>query len=161
MGRRLSAAIQAAETAALALLVTGMALLAATQIVLRNLFRTGFPWAERLLGILLLWMTLLGAVASAGARRHLVMDVAAHFFPPRLRRAAARVVALFAAAVCALLAPAAWRYCALLREMETGRLLGLPIWAYYTILPAAFALMTCRFLWQGVRPPSESRESNA
>ena len=161
IGVRIAATLHAVETAALALLVAGMVLLAAAQILLRNLFHTGFPWAERLLGMALLWMTLLGALAATGARRHLAIDAAAHFFPPRVRRPVARAAALFAAVACALLARAAWRYCAFQREMETGSLLGIPDWAYYTVMPAAFGLMACRFLGQAVRPGPDRRETGA
>ena len=51
----------------------------------------------------LLWLTMLGALAATGDRRHIVIDLVGHFCPPRFRAAAARVTALFAAVVCGLL----------------------------------------------------------
>ncbi|MBU1693255.1 MAG: TRAP transporter small permease subunit, partial [Verrucomicrobia bacterium] len=85
IARRVSDVAAAVETAGLALLVSGMVLLAAAQILLRNFFQTGFLWAEPLLGMGLLWLTMLGALAATGARRHIVIDLVGHFCPPRLR----------------------------------------------------------------------------
>lgn len=150
--QRLASAIARAETAILALLVSGMVLLAAAQILLRNILHTGFQWADTLLGMGLLWLTMLGALAATGDRRHIVIDLVGHFCPPRFRAAAARVTSLFAAAVCGLLTAAAAQYCRFQREMETDLILNIPLWIYYLIIPVAFGLMSLRFLGQAVGP---------
>lgn len=150
--RRLASGLAFLETAVLALLVTGLVLLAAAQILLRNLFHTGFLWADNLLGVGLLWLTMLGALAATGARRHIVIDLVGHFCPPPLRGVVARITALFAATICGVLAAAAVRFCQFQSEMETTRLLNAPLWVYYAIMPVAFALMTLRFLWQALGP---------
>lgn len=149
---RVGAAATAAETVILALLVSGMVLLSAAQILLRNFFQTGFLWADPLLGMGLLWLTMLGALAATGARRHIVIDLVGHFCPPRLRSALGRITALFAAVICGLLASAAARFCLFQKEMETDRILNLPVWGYYLIIPVAFGLMTLRFLFQAFGP---------
>jgi TRAP-type C4-dicarboxylate transport system permease small subunit len=71
------------ERLVLALLVTGMVGLAAVQIVLRNVWHTGLNWAEPLLGMALLWLTMLGALAAAGLGRHLSIDLAEALLPRR------------------------------------------------------------------------------
>ena len=133
------------ERAALALLVLGMVGLAALQILLRNAWHTGWNWAEPLLGMALLWLTMLGALAAAGLGRHLSIDLAAALLPRRWALGAGRVTALFAAVVCGLLAWAAGRYVGFQREMDDTVLLGWPIWKYYLVMPVAFWLMTVRF----------------
>lgn len=150
--RRLASAATRVETTVLALLVSGMVLLAAAQILLRNFFQTGFLWADPLLGMGLLWLTMLGALAATGDRRHIVIDLVGHFCPPRVRAAAARVTALFAAVICGLLTLAAAHYCRIQKEMETDRILDIPLWVYYLIIPVAFGLMSLRFLIQAVGP---------
>ncbi|MBP7829352.1 MAG: TRAP transporter small permease [Kiritimatiellae bacterium] len=157
---RAGAAIAAAETVLLAVLVAGMVLLAAAQILLRNFMQAGFLWADPLLGMGLLWLTMLGALAATGARRHIVIDLVGHFAPPRLRRAIGRLTALFAAVVCGFLAVAAARFCLFQKEMETNVILQVPVWVYYLIIPVAFGLMALRFALQalgpGDRPPRET-----
>ena len=135
----------AIEQSALALLVMGIVVLAAAQIILRNFFKTGLPWSEPVLGLSLLWLTLLGALAATGAGRHISIDLASHLFPPRARRAAAALVNLFAAVVCGFLAHAAIRFCAFQREMATPGALGVPAWKLYLVAPVCFALMALRF----------------
>ena len=36
--------------------------------------------------------------------------------------------------------------------METDRILNIPLWMYYLIIPVAFGLMSLRFLVQAVGP---------
>lgn len=87
------------ERSLLTLLVTGMVFLAALQIVLRNFWKTGLPWAEPLLGMALLWLTMLGALAATGLGRHLAIDLVAALVPHRARAWIARVTSLFAVVV--------------------------------------------------------------
>ena len=149
---RAGRAIAAVETLLLAALVSALVLLSAAQIILRNFFHSGFLWAEPLLGMGLLWLTMLGALAATGARRHIVIDLVGHFCPPRLRGAIGRLTALFAAAACGWLAVAAARFCQFQKEMETARILDIPVWIYYLIVPVAFGLMALRFLVQAAGP---------
>jgi TRAP-type C4-dicarboxylate transport system permease small subunit len=143
-------ALRRAETAAIALLVSGMVLLAAAQIVLRNFFRTGILWAEQALGMALLWLTMLGALAATGACRHISIDAVAHLLPTRPRRILAFVTGLFAAVVCGLLAAAGVRYCLFQRELDASRLLGAPLWTLQLVIPVCLGLMSLRFALHAV-----------
>lgn len=144
--RRCVAAWDAAERVLLGGLAAGMVILAALQIVLRTFFRTGLSWIEPLLGIGLLWLTMLGALAATGLRKHISMDLVSHLLPPRPRAAAAALVQLFAAFLCARLALAAHAFIGLQRETETSTLLGAPVWVYTWVVPVAFALLALRFV---------------
>ena len=135
-------------------LVTGMVVLSAVQILLRNVWHTGLNWAEPLLGMALLWLTMLGALAAAGLGRHLAIDLAAALLPRRASVWVGRATSVFAAVVCGLLAWAAGRYVGFQREMDATVLLGWPIWKYYGIIPVAFWLMVFRFAVRAVVPVS-------
>ena len=148
--RRAAAAWDAAERVVLGALAAGMVILAATQIVLRNFFRTGLPWAEPLLNQSLLWLTMLGALAATGQRKHITMDLASHVLPPRAAAAVRAATNLFAAVLCAVLAKAGWHYVAVQREMESGGLLGVPLWVFPAVIPVVFALLAGRFALQTV-----------
>lgn len=140
------------ERLVLAVLVMGMVGLSAIQILLRNVWHTGLNWAEPLLGMALLWLTMLGALAATGLGRHLSIDLAAALLPRRAARWAGRATSLFAAVVCGLLAWAAGRYVGFQREMDATVLLGWPVWKYYGIIPVAFWLMAARFVLRAFLP---------
>jgi TRAP-type C4-dicarboxylate transport system permease small subunit len=133
------------ERFVLAVLVTGMVILASVQIVLRNVWHTGLNWAEPLLGMALLWLTMLGALAAAGLGRHLAIDLAAALLPRRWAAWLSRATSIFACIVCGLLAWAAGHYVGFQREMDITLLLGLPVWKHYMVIPVVFWLMAFRF----------------
>ena len=142
------------ERLVLAVLMTGMVGLSAVQILLRNVWHTGLNWAEPLLGMALLWLTMLGALAAAGLGRHLSIDLAAALLPRRASAWVGRATSVFAAVVCGLLAWAAGRYLGFQREMDATALLGWPVWKYYMVIPVVFWLMTFRFAVRAFVPAS-------
>ena len=152
--RGLSRWIDRIERALVAVLVTGMVGLSVLQILLRNIWHTGLNWVEPLLGMALLWLTMLGALAAAGMGRHLAIDLAAALLPRRGSAWLARATSLFAAIVCVLLAWAAGRYVGFQREMDITLLLGAPVWKYYMVIPVVFWLMAIRFAVRVLAPSS-------
>lgn len=149
---RLAGWLDRLERLLLMMLVAGMVALAALQILLRNLWHTGLTWIDPLLGMALLWLTMLGALAATGLGRHLSIDLAAALLPRRWAAGLARATALFAAVVCGLLAWAAGRYVGFQREMEMTAVLGLPVWKHYLVVPVVFWLMTVRFVVRAALP---------
>ena len=133
------------ERLLLTILVTGMVVLAALQILLRNIWHTGLNWAEPLLGLALLWLTMLGALAAAGLGRHLAIDLVAALLPRRWSGWLARATSLVAAVVCVFLAWAAGRYVGFQRDMDLSVVLGLPVWKHYMVIPVVFWMMAFRF----------------
>ncbi len=149
------------ETAVLALLVCGMVLLAALQILLRNFFNTGFSWADPLLGVGLLWLTMIGALVATGARKHINIDLVSQVLPKRWRRFVIAPADLFASVVCGWLGVAALRFVEFQKELEPSAILDIPLWKYDLVIPVCLFLMSARFLiqsvvsWQG-RPAPET-----
>ena len=155
----------------LGVLVLGILVLSATQIVLRNFFQTGIPWIEPLLGAVVLWIAMLGALAATGLRKHIAIDLVSHIFPKRLRWATAVLTDLFAACVCGILGHAGLRYVAIQRELGEALLPGIPRWTIYVIMPVTFLLIATRFVihawistrnaWRGIDPagPVPEQES--
>lgn len=153
VGRRL-------EDIALVLLLCGMMLLAVGQIVLREVFSTGFVWADELVKLMLLWLAMVGSIAASRDDRHIRIDALSHLFPPLAIRITRLIVDSFAAAVCAVIAWHAYRYIRLV-DIEFGDtvLLDTPAWIAHAIVPLAFLLVSYRFvvlvLWQLVGMFSE------
>ena len=68
-----------AEDALLVLLLSAMIVLAATQIMLRNFFDSGFVWIDPLLRVLVLWLGLIGATVATRNNRHIRIDLLSGF----------------------------------------------------------------------------------
>jgi len=144
------------EDGILALLLTGMILLAVLQIFSRNLFSFGFVWGEPLLRTLVLWLALLGAMAATRDGNHIRIDLLSRFLPKRAERLLRRVTDLFSAGACALLAwhggrmvHADWQY-----DMEWTS--GVPAWLVELIIPIGFGVMALRFLLHALFGPPPS-----
>lgn len=137
----------------LTLLVVFMVLLAGAQIVLRNAFDSGFPWAEPVLRALVLWSAMLGAVIATREDQHIGLDFIARFASGAALRVARFVALAFAAALCGAMAWYSWALVELDREGHTEGVLGIPAWMLELILPLGFGLMALRFLIRSLLPP--------
>ncbi|MEM9173380.1 MAG: TRAP transporter small permease [Pseudomonadota bacterium] len=146
MVERLARWGRAAEDAVLVLLLSAMILLATTQIVMRNLFDSGFIWGDESLRLMVLWLALAGAVAAARADKHIAIDVLSRFLPLTGQRLARIVTHGFTSAVCGVIAWHATRFVMQAYEYEDTLLGDQPAWLFQIVLPIAFALMAWRYL---------------
>lgn len=143
---RARARLQRLEDLLLALLLTSMILLACSQILLRNLWDYGLAWGDPTLRLMVLWITLLGAMAATRDNNHIRIDLLSRYLPVQVGRIARRLTDGFTSLVCALLAWHAARF--VLLEYEAGsRFLDLlPIWPFQLIMPLGFAIIALRLL---------------
>ena len=134
------------EDGIMALLLSAMILLAAGQILLRNLFDYGLVWADPTLRILVLWITLLGAIAASREQRHIRIDLFSRFLSERQKLLVNTVIDLFTAVVCGLITWHASRF--VYFEWQDGNLLFgvLPAWLGEIIIPIGFGVLTLRFI---------------
>lgn len=140
----------AAENAALVILLGALMLLAVGQIAMRIFFSAGFIWADELVKLIVLWITLVASIAAARSDRHLRIDVVSHFFPAKYARFPRLIVDAFAAFMCGVLGWQSWRYLQLTIEFEETVLIDVPAWIAYGLLPLSFVLMCYRFALMSV-----------
>jgi TRAP-type C4-dicarboxylate transport system permease small subunit len=136
------------ENISLVLVLSAMIILAAAQIVMRNMFETGLSWGDEALRIMVLWIAMLGAVAATRERRHIVIDVLSRMLPDNFKLWAAFVVDSFSAVVTGALAWYAAEF--VIDSKQYGDLLlnDLPAWLFQLILPISFAIISYRFgIW--------------
>jgi TRAP-type C4-dicarboxylate transport system permease small subunit len=134
------------ETAALVTLLSAMMLLAVGQIVLREVFNTGFVWADELIKLMVLWLAMIGSIAACRDNRHIRIDALSHILPKFAVEITRVIVDVFAAVVCGGIALQAWRYLQVEIEYQDTVLVNLPAWIAHIVLPAAFFLISFRFL---------------
>jgi TRAP-type C4-dicarboxylate transport system permease small subunit len=139
------------ETWLIVIVLGGLILLGAAQIVLRNFFSIGFSWADGLARLAVLWLALLGALAASRDGRHITMGALARVLPPKLRVAAGVCADVFGAAVSVALAVASWRFVSDSRAFGDTMLGDFPAWWFQAIMPVAFALIAWQFLVQAVK----------
>ncbi len=118
--------------------------------------RLDIMWADAFLKHSVLWITLLGAGLATKDRNHINIDIVGRLLKGRWKSGCQTLLDLVSAAVCA---GAAW-FCGefVLSQREAfnrgswdsaGTIFAhVPAWYAQAIMPAAFALMTARFLFQ-------------
>jgi len=143
---RLDRAGRFLETTVLVTLFSSMMLLAVGQIVLREVFNTGFVWADELIKLMVLWLAMVGSIAATRDNRHIRIDALSHVFPKLVIQIIRVVVDLFAALISGLIAWHAWRYLQIEIEYADTVLVDIPAWVVHSVLPAAFLLISFRFL---------------
>lgn len=152
-----------AEDAVLVILLGGMVLLAAAQIILRNFFNIGFIWSDEALRLLVLWVAVAGAVAASRSDKHINIAVLDRFLPGRLAAVKNLLVHAFTAFISGIVAWQGWLFVRTSREFGDVLMGGVPAWLLQLVLPVGFGLICYRYalftvtgmvkLWRGDRTP--------
>jgi TRAP-type C4-dicarboxylate transport system permease small subunit len=134
------------EKALITLLLTGMILLAGSQILLRNLFDSGWVWADPVLKIMVLWIALLGALIATQENRHIRIDLLSHYLSERNLSILSVIHNLFSAVICGIISWHAARFVYIEWQDGTMLILNIPTWVGEIIIPIGFAMMCLKFL---------------
>jgi len=143
--QRLEKVGRTVEDAVLVIILSGMILLAAGQIVARNVFDFGFIWSDELLRMLVLWIAVAGAVAASRTDKHINIAILDRFLPPRLNDIVKIIIDLFTAGVCAVVT---WYSINFVRtSYEYGDVLlgDVPAWILQLVMPVGFGLISWRY----------------
>ena len=134
------------ETIFLVTFLSIMVVFAFIQVVLRNVFGTGFLWADPLVRQMVMWTGFVGAALAAGQERHISVDALTKFLPVRIKEVTAIVTNGFGVVVCWYLGSGAWRF--MLDERLAGQelFLSIPSWVGLLIIPLGYWLIGVHFL---------------
>lgn len=137
--------INKAEDSFLVLILTTMIVLAVVQIVFRNLMGEGIVWIDPLLRMLVLWVSLAGAIVASRTDNHIRIDLFSRYLPRAWLMAIRRLVYSITVIVCAIIAWHSARF--VLSEYEYGSTAfgSLPVWAAALIIPLGFSLIAFRY----------------
>jgi TRAP-type C4-dicarboxylate transport system permease small subunit len=131
-------------------LLSGLILIASTQILLRNMFSSSLPWGDGLIRLIVLWLALVGAIAASRDGKQIKIDVLTRSLSGTPLRVAHFATDAFTVAVAGLLAWHSWRF------VQDSRLFGdtlvadWPAWIFQLILPVGFLLIAYRYLLRAV-----------
>jgi len=151
--RRLIRIIDSIEDGMLVLMLASMVILAVAQIAWRNFFGSGIAWADPLLRTLVLWVALSGAVIASRTDNHIRIDFFIRYIPESYHAALQRLVFLFSAAVCSLIAWHGARFVRMEHEFGGIAFAGIPAWVTELIIPVGFLMMALRYVLLLVSPP--------
>lgn len=150
------------EDALLVLLMLALILVAAYQVLARNLFDGGLLWGDALVRVLVFWITMVGAMVASRSDEHIRIDLLARFLGPRSSAVTRRLSAAFTASICALLGYYSLDFIRF--EYEDGTLAfgPVPAWLCQLILPVGAFVMALRYLLMTIWPvplPTPSADS--
>ena len=142
---KIRATIDFLEKTVLSLLLLAMIGLACLQIVMRNIFSSGFADAESILRMMVLWVGLLGAIAASRSHKHIAIDVITRVLSDDVKRVVHTFIYLFVATVCTIITWHATRFVAM--EFEAGEVAfgSVPAWITELILPFAFGTIALHY----------------
>jgi C4-dicarboxylate transporter DctQ subunit len=143
-----------AEDGLLALLLTTMIVLAGTQILMRNLFDSGFVWIDPLLRVLVLWLGLIGATVATRHNKHIRIDLLSRYFSRNTHRLIQVMVGQISAWTCLAIAWYGMDWIRLDYEDSVTAFAGIPAWSVEIIVPLAFALIGIRYFLLSLRSTS-------
>lgn len=105
-----------------------------------------FSGGPTLAGLLILWLTFVGAYIPARRGSHITVDMIAGKVPAPALRLLRVAVALIAAALCLICARMGWDFAAFrFASGQIDQMLFIPTGWFYAPLPAGFAL--CALAW--------------
>jgi len=140
-GGRLLATISRACLNLGILLLAMMSMLIVAQVLGRNLFDLGMPWADELSRFCGVALVFLGVPLLALRGSHVAVDMVPTMLPPAGRRACALIVETMVLAFGAISVWSIYAFLSRAWKFATPTL-GIPNWVYYTPAAIALALLT-------------------
>ncbi len=130
----------------LCLFLLSMIVLAFLQVVMRNAFNAGIPWADTVVRSMVLWVGFLGAALATKLDQNLTLEVLTKYLPERAKHLASVMVKLFAGMICYFLLMASLRFLADERSAGGEFLHLFPAWISLSIIPITFVLISFHLL---------------
>ncbi len=143
-----------AEDVLLIAAFSGMAVLSFIQIILRNGFDSSIIWADVAVRILVLWVTVLGAMVATRRAEHIKIDIFSRFILLKYNYILTTIYLLGSSIVAALVAWYCYEMVVFEKASATIAFASVPVWVCQLILPIGFMVISFRFFvrsWQAVR----------
>lgn len=149
------------EDLLLSFLLLALIGLASWQIIGRNLFGSTLVVGDELLRIMVLWLTLVGAMAASRADRHIAIALVDRWLSKGWLRLVRVVNHVFTAVVCAFLCWYSLGFVQMSREFEDTLLGDVPAWWLQAPMVVGFGVMAWRHTLKAVAVAAGADEANA
>ena len=140
------------EDGILVALLSTMIGVAATQVLLRNLFDGGFYWGDSLVRVTVLWVALVGAMVASRDDSHIRIDLIGRMIRPEHQHWLARLTRLFTCAVLVLFTYGSGQF-VYYEYIDNAIAFGdVPAWVCEAIMPIGGGVMALRYLLLALKP---------
>jgi TRAP-type C4-dicarboxylate transport system permease small subunit len=136
----------------LVVILSAMILLAAYQVIARNLFDTGIFWGDSLVRVLVLWVTFIGATIASRDDEHIRIDLLTRFVGEGSLAWMERFRSLFTAFVAGLFAWYSLDFVILDYQDGITAFAAVPAWICEAVMPFGAALICLRYLLRTFAP---------
>ena len=123
-----------------------MVLLAFLQVVLRNIFSTGFLWADTFLRYLVVWVGFFGAAMATKEERHISIEIFTKFVSQVKKKIISIITSLFAIIVCYYMVVASLQFLFVSLPEDVVVFETIPLSYFMSIIPIGFILMIFHFV---------------
>ena len=149
---RLVAGLRFVESGLLVLLLGTMIVIAAYQVLARNLFDTGLMWGDGLVRVLVLWVTFVGATIASRNDAHIRIDLLTRFVGKLSSEWLERFRSLFTAFVAGVFCWYSLEFVLLDYQDGITAFGKVPAWICEAIMPIGSGLICFRYLLRTIAP---------
>jgi TRAP-type C4-dicarboxylate transport system permease small subunit len=143
--------IELVEDWLLVFLLFAMISVAASQVILRNVFDMGLLWGDGSVRVLLLWVAMFGAMVASRKDEHIRIDLIGRIIPEVYRSGFARICCFFTAGVLGVFAVSSLQFVHYEYLDQTKAFGAVPAWFCETIMPVGALIMCLRYLAHGFK----------
>ena len=138
--------LQKIEDSILISLLLLMVFIAVFQIFARNLFDSGIRFGDELIRVLVLWISLMGAMIASRNNSHVNIDLISRYLPRQIKKLSTVLVGIFTSFICAVMAWFSFDF--VMMEKLDGAIAfsSIPAWVCQSIIPVSFAVISFRYL---------------
>lgn len=148
----LSRYLRLIENGLLVGMLGAMIFFAAYQVLARNLFDSGILWGDSLVRILVLWITLLGAMVASRDDSHIRMELLSQFLNDEGRKLLRRFGSVFTCVVCGAFAWYSFQFVKQDYDAQIMAFNGVPAWLCEAIMPVGGGIMCLRYFIHVFKP---------
>ena len=145
------------EDALLVLLLLGMIGMAAGQVLLRNFFDSGVYWGDSAVRVMVLWVTMFGAMVASRDDSHIRIDLVGRFLQdlekPLLETTIARINYGFTCFVLGLFCWASGQFVYYEYLDQSIAFAKVPAWICEAVMPLGSGIMALRYALHVVKQP--------
>ncbi|MFA5905329.1 MAG: TRAP transporter small permease [Desulfobacula sp.] len=138
--------LQKFEDGILISLLLLMISVAVFQIVARNIFDSGIRFGDELIRVLVLWISLMGAMVASRNNSHVNIDLISRYLPRQIQKMSMVLVGFFTSFICAVMSWFSYDFVMMEKLGGVIAFAGIPIWVCQSIIPVSFGIISFRYL---------------